>query len=176
MFLSELITTIPNLMCELKLFYKLPNLKINFLKSHTLNITLEAALVAQYTTNFAFTWQARSITYLGIQLPANLNDLYILNYAPLLTTITPDLTLCIKSNLSWFGRAATIKINILPRILYIMQTVPISPPSFFFSAIRRLYTSFIWKNGPSRISLDTLSEPKHKGAAKNTTGPVTCFT
>lgn len=60
----------------------------------------------------------------------------------LLKTLQQDLTYCNKSCCSWFGRAATLKMTIFPRILYIMQTIPIKLYIFLLAYARPSAPSF----------------------------------
>lgn len=60
-------------------------------------------------------------------------------------------------------RAASIKMNVLPGILYLLQAIPIEPPSNFFQKLRKLFSTFIWTGEQPRISLDRLMTPKDRG-------------
>lgn len=64
---------------------------------------------------------------------------------------------------SWFGRRSIVKMNILPRILYIMQAVPLRIPQAFLASYRRACTEFIWGKSHSRLSFERLTLPKMKG-------------
>lgn len=141
LFLSDPVTKIPNLLRDFDLFRRISNLKINFSKSHALNISLPKDLVTQCQSNFPFVWKQDAITYLGIQLTTHLPDLYTRNFLPLIHTIS-DVHKWDKPHISWFGRAAILKMNILPRILYLLQTIPIKLPSAFFQTVKRLSLKF----------------------------------
>lgn len=137
--------------------------KYIFLKSTALNISLSKDICKLCTANFPFTWNNRAISYLGIQLPASLSDLYSLNYTPLLNKILADLKKWSSGLFSWFGRAAIIKMNILPRILYVLQTILIKIPQAFFSSYRKACTVFIWNKLRSRLGYNRLTAPKIMG-------------
>lgn len=122
------------------MFQSLSHLKINFTIFHALNVSLLQSLVELCKTNFPFIWHSKSISYLGIQIPANLMDLYSCNFTPLLNTIKQNLLKWNNLNFFWFGRVATLKMNILPKILNLMQAVPVSLPKAFFSEINRLFS------------------------------------
>lgn len=128
LFLSNPLITIPNLPQDFTLFHKLSNLKINFTKSKALNISLPPMIISQCQANFPFSWEPHALTYLGIQIPSKLTELYDRNYSPILQSIKNDLTKWSSGQFSWFGRIAILKMNVLPRILYILQTVPIKLP------------------------------------------------
>ena len=163
LFLPNPLKTIPNLLKDFSLFNLLSNLKINFTKSTALNISLPDATVSLCKTNFPFHWEEDSLTYLGIKLTPNLKDLYSKNFLPLLKNIKSDLLSWDKGFFSWFGRADIIKMNILPRILYLLQTIPIKIPSSFFKDFKRMCTKFIWNLKQPRIKWDKLIIPKLLG-------------
>lgn len=80
--------------------------------------------------------------YLGIQLPTHLSNLYSKNYQPFIKTITEDLKQWNKAHFSLFGRAAIIKMNILPRILYLLQTMPICVLTTFLKSLKKYVEIF----------------------------------
>lgn len=90
MFLKEPRITIPNLLKDFEVFQHISKLKINFTKSHALNISLPKDIVLQCQNNFPFQWRPDAIKYLGTQLTSRLSDLYAKTiypfFAPFLTT------------------------------------------------------------------------------------------
>lgn len=75
LFLTEPHTELPKLLKHFTTFNTLI-LTYNFAKSEALNISLQKETLAHCQTNFPFRWNRDSITYLGIQLPSQLSDLY----------------------------------------------------------------------------------------------------
>lgn len=163
LFLTNPLITLPTILSEFKKFQSLSNLKINLTKSHALNISLPQNLVDQCKENFPFHWKKDSITYLGIQLTSKLADLYTKNHLPFLNTLSSDLKLWNKPLFSWFGRAAILKMNALPRLLYMLQTIPIHVPPSFFKTYRQICSNFLWSDRPHRISYNQLIRQKHLG-------------
>lgn len=163
MFLSNPLTTIPNLLKQFIEFESLSNLQINFSKSQALNISLSKTIFHQCKNNFPFTWTTDSLTYLGIQLPVRLSNLYHKNFTPLLQNIDQNLKIWSTGIFSWFGRAAILKMHTLPKILYLFQTLPIKLPSSFFSSYKKKCTAFIWGKSKPRIKFDILTLPKKQG-------------
>lgn len=142
LFLTDPLITIPNLLKDFRTFHTLSNLQINFSKSTALNISLSPEICHQCQLNFPFTWNKHALPYLGIQVPSSLTNLYALNHATLLQKIQVDLKKWSSGYFSWFGRAAIIKMNILPRILYLLQTIPIKIPPKFFIAYQKARHSY----------------------------------
>lgn len=74
-----------------------------------------------------------------------------------------DIKICNKPIFSWFDRAAILKMNALPRLLHIMQTVPIHILPAFFKTYKRLCSRFLWRERRPRISYAHPTLPKHLG-------------
>lgn len=163
LFLTEPHISLPNLLKDLNTFNLLTNLQINFKKSEALNVSLQTVTLETCQSNFPFKWTREAITYLGIRIPTRLSDLYIKNYLPILQQIQKDLKSWSTGLFSWFGRTAILKMNILPRVLYVMQTVPIRLPKAFYASYRRACNEFIWGTNRPRLSFERLSLPKLKG-------------
>lgn len=144
-FLTDPLISLLNLIKDFESFGSLSNLKINCSKSYGLNITLPLEQVALSKLCLPFTWQHKAITYLGTQLPSDLSDLYNLNFAPLLASIRKDTMLWDKPGPSWFGRATALKMTVLPRLLYLLQTILMRLPPSFFATLRSCFSAFLWK-------------------------------
>lgn len=76
----QYLTSLPNLLQILEQFKLLSNLKINCPKSFALNVFLPTTLAKQCQLNFPFQWKTGAITYMGIQLPTDLAELYSRNF------------------------------------------------------------------------------------------------
>lgn len=120
-------------------------------------------MVSQCQNNFPFSWEPHNITYLGIKLCTRLTELYAKNFLPTLQKIQGDLNNWHKGPFSWFGRAAILKMNILPRLLYLLQAIPIKLPPSFFASYKRMCRNLLWSSHPPRLSWDKLTLPKRKG-------------
>lgn len=163
LFLTSPLTSLPNLMQVLEQFRLISNLKINFSKSFALNITLALQIVQQCQMNFPFSWKTEAITYLGIQLPSRLADLYDKNFLSELKNLQLDINRWNMPTISWFGCASIIKITVLPRILYKIQTIPICLPPSFFTAYKKMCRTFLWGSREARMKWAKLVLPKSGG-------------
>jgi len=61
------------------------------------------------------------------------------------------------------NRIDAINMNILPRLLFLFQSLPVEVPPKQFSEWNRIISSFIWEKQKSRIRFQTLQLPKDKG-------------
>lgn len=142
LFLTELQTSIPVLLKDFELFHTLSNLKFNPKKSSELNISLSQETVERCEySSFPFVWQPKTITYLGIDL----GDLYTVNYVSLLNSIWADVSAWNKLGLSCLRKSRRPKDDSPSRLLYTMQTVPISLPPAFFAYLKHCFSSFLWQ-------------------------------
>ena len=155
--------SLPNILDALKTYSGFSNYKINVTKSAALNISLSDQEERALRTAFPFQWASDTLKYLGIQLTADPADLYRKNYLPLVGKIKADLRIWQLLAVTWFGRCSVIKMNVLPRILYLMQTIPIAVPKEFFQSIKGILRAYIWANKSPRIKMQTLALPKVRG-------------
>lgn len=155
--------------------------QIRYSKSQALNLSLPHTIQHQCMRDFLFKWQTKSITYLSIQLPANLTNLYSLNHVPLLQSLQQDLTSWRTMLLSWFGRAAAIKMNLLPQVLYMLQAIPMHLPGAFFASLRSAaplqhshllrYTTLHYNSFTHSFMLATAIQLGKQPLSRNTSAP-----
>ena len=82
--------------------------------------------------------------------------MYSANFTPLMDVIKSDLDRWASLPLSWLGRVALIKMNILPRLLYPLQMIPVLLPSKVVKIIEGWLSSFIWSKRRPRLKLAKL--------------------
>uniref|UniRef100_A0A8C5PDU3 Reverse transcriptase domain-containing protein n=1 Tax=Leptobrachium leishanense TaxID=445787 RepID=A0A8C5PDU3_9ANUR len=139
------------------------NLRINMEKSEILPIYVPNDQRVTLKRAFPFRWCTTGLKYLGITLTAACKDLYNTNYRPLLAALLVDLQNWSYPHISWFGRVNVVKMNILPRVLYLFQTLPIFLPTAFFAQLRTMISTYVWNSKKPRISLTLLMAPKQLG-------------
>uniref|UniRef100_A0A8C5MFE8 Uncharacterized protein n=1 Tax=Leptobrachium leishanense TaxID=445787 RepID=A0A8C5MFE8_9ANUR len=101
--------------------------------------------------------------YLGIWLTTTPEQLYAENFRTLFTTLSDDLRFWKTKMLSWTGRINLLKMNVLPRLLFLFQAFPILLPAALFRSLRSLFTRFIWPTRSSRLQYRTLALSKQSG-------------
>lgn len=84
-------TSLPSLFAEFWHFSSLSNFNLNISKMEALNVSLPASTMSSLRLNYSFQWQVRGISNWGVIIPANLSNLFSLNYVPLLSRIGKEL-------------------------------------------------------------------------------------
>lgn len=101
--------------------------------------------------------------YLGINITRVMQDLYRENFALLFERVWLDLRKWRTLNLSLAGRVNCIKMNVVPKFLYLFQCIPLYFPKSFFKSINKTFISFIWNGKCPRVRLDLQQRPKAQG-------------
>lgn len=96
------------------------------------------------TISHPFKWSPAGFVYLGIKITPNLENLYKTNFAPISKKIRSDLDRWCNLSLSLLGRVHLVKMNILPRLLYPFQMLPVIIPNKALKQLRGFIISFIW--------------------------------
>uniref|UniRef100_A0A8C5QAN6 Reverse transcriptase domain-containing protein n=2 Tax=Leptobrachium leishanense TaxID=445787 RepID=A0A8C5QAN6_9ANUR len=161
--LPDPVGSMPEVVKELHEYGLLSGFKINVSKSEILAITPQKHWRRVLSAQYAFRWCSSSLVYLGIRLSPDIAKLFTLNFTPLFEVFKTDIARWTPKHLSWMGRISVIKMNLLPRLLYLFHTIPICIPLSFHKEIRTLFSSFIWPNTRPRLKHGVLCKSKRTG-------------
>lgn len=118
--------SLSSLLSEFQHFGRFSNFKVNY-TSEILNIFIRPCPTA--------------LKYLGIHISRDLSQLFALHFQPLLRK---TLTIYNQGLFSSFDPINILTMDILPRFLFLFQTIPIAIPSILFKTIHQEFTKFIW--------------------------------
>lgn len=114
--------SIPCLIETINVFSSFSDYKINFTKSEAMPLGLLKQVPMR---SFPFKWSPEGFIYLGIYVTPKFEQLYKANFPPLFDRIRLDLDRWNTLPISWIGRVALLKMNVLPRLLYPLQMIPV---------------------------------------------------
>uniref|UniRef100_A0A1A8PUF6 Reverse transcriptase domain-containing protein n=2 Tax=Nothobranchius rachovii TaxID=451742 RepID=A0A1A8PUF6_9TELE len=157
-------TTLPKLMKTLTEFGELSGYQLNITKTQvlTFNYSPSKAIRNDYKMN----WDSKKLKYLGVVVSRDLANLERLNFDKMINSIQEDLRCWGRLLLDFTDRLDIVKMNILPRFLFLFMSLPIRIADSQFSAWDRLISRFMWSGARPRIKFKTLQlDKKHGGLA-----------
>lgn len=61
---------------------------------------------------------------------------------------------------TWLEKYRILKMNVMPQLLYLFQTLQVAIPANFLSQLNQEFIQFLWADCPPGIKADTLTMPK----------------
>lgn len=101
--------------------------------------------------------------YLGIHIVPRLEQVPCANYDPLMAEINESIDRWMSLPVSLMGRVNILKMNTLPKLLYLYQNILLPPPTDLFSKVKKLFAGFLWNNRRARLCLSLLYLPFDRG-------------
>lgn len=92
-------------------------------------------LCSKSRSEFLFHWAEVNITYLGTKISLSIDRMFKANLPPLQQSIKEELRQWHRHTYTWFGRKAILKMTIMPRVLYLFQTLLITIPQSFLKTL-----------------------------------------
>ena len=161
LYLTSPATSVPCLLDTIKTYGRYSGYKVNIDKTEAMDI---GGTISQQTKSlFSFKWPRNGIKYLGIYITPTVDQLFEANYPRLINKIRADIDRWTVLPLSLIGRIESVRMNILPRLLYPFQMLPVSVPTATFNSLNKLISRFIWQGRRPRIRFKTLQLAKTEG-------------
>lgn len=161
--LTNLHVTLPNLVSQLDSFGVLSGYKVNTSKTEALPINIPHDDLVNLQAHHQYQWKTTSLKYLGTHLTPSFSSLFNSNFPKLFREIRKMLHRWSSLPISFFGRIAAIKMTILPKLMYLFETLPIPVPRSELRAMQTSLIRFIWANKRHRILKSVLLTPRSHG-------------
>lgn len=153
------------------MFTKLVKILEDFgrMSGYKLNMSKTQVLTFNYKPNkeirgrFNFNWNANSIKYLGVTLTQELDNTCEINYKLINDNIRRDVAKWSTQTMDFSSRIEVVKMNLLPRLLYLFLSLPAKVTDSQFITWDKLISRFIWAGTRPRIRLKTLQLDKENG-------------
>lgn len=151
----------PALMNQLEEYGYYSGYKLNVDKTQIL--AMYYAPTPELKDKYKIKWNSETIKYLGVNITKGVEKLYTANYTQINEELRRDIARWSMLQLDLSSRIEIIKMNVLPRLLYLFQTLPVMIPQKQFIEWDRQISRFIWAGRRPRIRYRTMQLPKVKG-------------
>lgn len=160
--LEDPIFSIKNVIQILEEFQEISGLKVNKEKTVMLtkNMSNEEKVTLVEESGFKL---ENKVKYLGITLTNKNVDIFHNNYEKVWAEVKKDLGKWGKFQLSLLGKISAIQMNILPRMLFLFQTVPILHSFKPLENWQKEILKFVWDKKKARIKAKILYDEKKRG-------------
>ena len=113
-------------------------------KARRVKCSLNQSASQIYPSHFPFKVVKKGFKYFGVEITHTFSLLFIKNFGVLFEKCKQDMVRWSSLPLSLVGRVNLIKMIVLPKFLYLFQTIPILIRKKFFTTLDRWIAAFIW--------------------------------
>ncbi len=161
LFISDPKASIPPLLQLINKFGSFSGYKINWGKSELMPLSNSVDRSFLKTTSFRIV--SEKFTRLGIIVTRKLSQLLRHNWDEKIDQLERNIQLWNTLPISMVGRINAIKMVVLPRFLYIFQSIPVCIPQNHFRKLDSIISSFVWSGKIPRISKKHLIKSPSEG-------------
>lgn len=152
-------SSIPHILDVFAQFSALSGYKINWSKSQlmTLNSSLDPASLPPHIP------VVKSFKYLCVDIHCSLQSTSIKNFQNILKRMEEDLNRWSKLPNSLSARISIVKMDILPRVNFFSNMLPLPPPNGYWDKLNKVISKFVWDGKRPRLKWSTLQRRKSEG-------------
>uniref|UniRef100_A0A670JFQ6 Reverse transcriptase domain-containing protein n=1 Tax=Podarcis muralis TaxID=64176 RepID=A0A670JFQ6_PODMU len=143
-------------------FGQVAGFKLNKLKTKVLGENLTSVEKERFQNETGLT-VVKKVKYLGVNMTSKNLNLFKDNYEKCWNEVKKDLEIWSNLKLSLLGRIAVIKMNVLPRMLFLFQTLQILDKMDCFKKWQKDISKFVWQGKKPRIKYKILTDAKDRG-------------
>lgn len=147
--------SIPSLIETFNMFSAFSGYRIKLSKSKVMPLG-SLKQKPQVPSEFPFKWSPEGFVCLRMHITPIFDQMFKINFVPLFEHIRLDLERWRILPISWLGHVALLKMNILPRLLYPIQMVPIIFPHKAIKNLNGWFSLFRWAGRKPRLKIATL--------------------
>ncbi len=160
----DLSNSIPTLLDVTKNFGLLSGYRVNNAKSSLMLLNEdESHSPMDCTSSFCLT---DNFTHLGVHVVPEMGMLVQTSYDPVLESISKSLERWSHMPISLIEQNNILKMNNLPKLLYLFQNIPLPLPTSYLSKLKKICLNFLWNNRRHRLRLTLLYLPSERGGLK----------
>uniref|UniRef100_A0A671WYB0 Reverse transcriptase domain-containing protein n=1 Tax=Sparus aurata TaxID=8175 RepID=A0A671WYB0_SPAAU len=151
----------PAIVSFFRRFGRFSGYKVNVAKSECYPVNKLVMQISQ--SDIPFKLSPSGFRYLGVNIARSFKSLYSENFSPLLAEIKADFQRWSSLPLSLIGRINSVKMNVLPKFLFLFQCLPIFLPKSFFKTVDSIICNFLWNGKTPRVRQKLLQNCKFYG-------------
>ena len=135
LFITKLSNSVPAILDVIKSFGHFSGYKVNNTKSSLMLLNEnERNSPGGHVSMFN---SVDSFIYLGINIVPDVGKMVQVNYDPILQSIYDSLERWTSMPISLIGRINLLKMNVLPKLLYLFQNIPLPLPLSYFTKLKK---------------------------------------
>lgn len=159
LYVNNALTSIPHVLETFARFSNLSGYKINWTKSQLMPLNPSVSL----STLPSLIPVVNSFKYLGVDIYPTLSVISTKNFQHIFKRVEEDMERWTKLPISMSARISIIKMDVLPRINFYSNMIPLAPPKNYWDNLNKITSNFIWGGKRPRLKLSTLQRSKKDG-------------